>query len=313
MIKTEEVDSSSHGLLYNNNNRMPLPPISTASSLHYSMLAPPSGSILSDLNSIQMNPHHPQQSQLHHHPHHHHHLSPIHHNPHIHRQLESDEKPNMSYLNRHILHNGHPMIQDMLPPPPLSLSPNVNVNNKSESPVSSTVFPTPTHDYNTTSTIKYCGSNGLDIHPVQPAQHAYVIQQCHSSEGNRSNEQVRNHEDQMDTHQSMQHHHPQQSVLSSTSANHGSGGQLDYVGVPQHQDEHHRKKDAASPISSAGSRSPSGGDQQSPPDTTKKSTNNTRRPEKPNLSYINMIAMAIKESPDRMLTLNGIYNYLQQK
>lgn len=202
------------------------------------------------------------------------------------------------------------MIQDMLPPPPLSLSP--NVNNKSESPVSSTVFPTPTHDYNTTSTIKYCGSNGLDIHPVQPAQHAYVIQQCHSSEGNRSNEQVRNHEDQnMDTHQSMHHHHPQ-SVLSST-ANHGSsGGQLDYVGVPQHQDEHHRKKDTASPISSAGSRSPSG-DQQSPPDTTKKSTNNTRRPEKPNLSYINMIAMAIKESPDRMLTLNGIYNYLQQK
>lgn len=92
-----------------------------------------------------------------------------------------------------------------------------------------------------------------------------------------------------------------------------SGGQLEvvhYAGVQQQHQE--RKKDAASPISSAGSRSPTG-DQQLPPDTTKKSNNNTRRPEKPNLSYINMIAMAIKESPDRMLTLNGIYNYLQQK
>ncbi|XP_059614701.1 forkhead box protein biniou-like [Phlebotomus argentipes] len=48
------------------------------------------------------------------------------------------------------------------------------------------------------------------------------------------------------------------------------------------------------------------------PDTTKKSTN-TRRPEKPNLSYINMIAMAIRDSPDKMLTLSGIYAYLQQK
>ncbi|XP_055706738.1 forkhead box protein biniou isoform X2 [Phlebotomus papatasi] len=48
------------------------------------------------------------------------------------------------------------------------------------------------------------------------------------------------------------------------------------------------------------------------PDTTKKSTN-TRRPEKPNLSYINMIAMAIRESPDKMLTLSGIYAFLQQK
>ncbi|XP_055686098.1 fork head domain transcription factor slp1-like [Lutzomyia longipalpis] len=48
------------------------------------------------------------------------------------------------------------------------------------------------------------------------------------------------------------------------------------------------------------------------PDTTKKSTN-TRRPEKPNISYINMIAMAIRDSPDKMLTLSGIYAYLQSK
>lgn len=311
MIKTEEVDSSSNGLLYNNsNNRMPLPPISTASSLHYSMLAP-AGSILSDLNAINVNHHH-------HHPYSHHLQQPHH----LYRQPE--EKPNISYMNRHILHNGHSIIQDMMPPPPLSASP-INAN-KSESP-NSTVFTTPTstpQDFNTASTIKYCSSNGLEILPVQPPppQHAYVIQQCHSSEApslNRPNE-VSNHEDRMETlhsHPSMQHSH-HQTVLSSSSSTGASpmqtsGGQLEvvhYAGVQQQHQE--RKKDAASPISSAGSRSPTG-DQQLPPDTTKKSNNNTRRPEKPNLSYINMIAMAIKESPDRMLTLNGIYNYLQQK
>ena len=48
------------------------------------------------------------------------------------------------------------------------------------------------------------------------------------------------------------------------------------------------------------------------PDTTKKSSG-TRRPEKPPLSYINMIAMAIKEAPQRRLTLSEIYSYLQKK
>ncbi|XP_055842002.1 forkhead box protein biniou isoform X2 [Episyrphus balteatus] len=48
-----------------------------------------------------------------------------------------------------------------------------------------------------------------------------------------------------------------------------------------------------------------------PADTTKKS--GARRPEKPALSYINMIAMAIKESPSGKLTLSEIYSYLQKK
>ncbi|XP_017494950.1 PREDICTED: forkhead box protein biniou-like [Rhagoletis zephyria] len=48
-----------------------------------------------------------------------------------------------------------------------------------------------------------------------------------------------------------------------------------------------------------------------PPDTTKKS--GTRRPEKPALSYINMIAMAIKESPTGKLTLSEIYSFLQKR
>lgn len=47
------------------------------------------------------------------------------------------------------------------------------------------------------------------------------------------------------------------------------------------------------------------------PDTTKKS--GTRRPEKPPVSYINMIAKAIRESPNHQLTLNEIYLYLQKQ
>lgn len=44
-----------------------------------------------------------------------------------------------------------------------------------------------------------------------------------------------------------------------------------------------------------------------------KKTNGGRRQEKPQLSYINMIVMAIKDSPHRRRTLSEIYKYLQSK
>lgn len=50
----------------------------------------------------------------------------------------------------------------------------------------------------------------------------------------------------------------------------------------------------------------------SAPDTTKKSSGG-RRAEKPPLSYINMIANAIKESPNRRCTLSEIYIFLQKR
>uniref|UniRef100_A0A8D8EVP1 Forkhead box protein biniou n=1 Tax=Culex pipiens TaxID=7175 RepID=A0A8D8EVP1_CULPI len=46
---------------------------------------------------------------------------------------------------------------------------------------------------------------------------------------------------------------------------------------------------------------------------TSKKSNGGRRQEKPQLSYINMIVMAIKDSPHRRRTLSEIYKYLQSK
>ncbi|XP_055627230.1 forkhead box protein F2 [Toxorhynchites rutilus septentrionalis] len=48
-------------------------------------------------------------------------------------------------------------------------------------------------------------------------------------------------------------------------------------------------------------------------ESSTKKTSGGRRQEKPQLSYINMIVMAIKDSPHRRRTLSEIYKYLQSK
>lgn len=307
MIKSEEVDSSSSGYynrLHQSTSSLHLPPISAPSMLSISSPAPY---------------HHRAEQEQHQQSHPHLHLSHE-----MHRQLGADEKPNLSYLNRHILSNSafhnHPMHQDIMLPP--SSSSTIMANRPPSIITSTRLQPMPhIHDYGTSSTIKYCSSNGLEILPVQ-SHPAYVIQQCHPSspssaevgEGGTGSSHVIMSAGNDEPIEINPHHHESilNSVSGSSATNGSSGGQLEvvhYAGASSTI----RKKDAASPGSScsAGSRE-SASEQPLPSDTTKK-TSNTRRPEKPNMSYINMIAMAIKESPDRMLTLNGIYQYLQEK
>lgn len=88
---------------------------------------------------------------------------------------------------------------------------------------------------------------------------------------------------------------PQYNASASNSSAHKST-------QSQHQQQQHQHQQQQQHI-----------DQQlNTPDTTKKSAGG-RRAEKPPLSYINMIAMAIKESPQKKLTLSEIYNYLQKR
>lgn len=84
--------------------------------------------------------------------------------------------------------------------------------------------------------------------------------------------------------------------------------------MPQNQNLHQPsyQKSQSSPCSST---SPSLKSEQQLSSTTTDTIKKTggRRPEKPALSYINMIVQAIKDSPQRRRTLSEIYKYLQQK
>ncbi|XP_037939366.1 forkhead box protein biniou [Teleopsis dalmanni] len=84
---------------------------------------------------------------------------------------------------------------------------------------------------------------------------------------------------------------------SSSPANSVKSGQSDRSQNKQRQQQQKQQSPLMQDIAS--------------PDTTKKA--GTRRPEKPALSYINMIAMAIKESRNGKLTLSEIYSYLQKR
>lgn len=110
-------------------------------------------------------------------------------------------------------------------------------------------------------------------------------------------------------HHQHQHHHHQQHLNVNTS----TSGTNDTSKSPTHSQ--HSPLSSASGTSTgtcaaAVATSVASTDQQ--PDTTRK-TNGGRRAEKPPLSYINMIAQAIKETPQKKLTLSEIYTFLQQR
>lgn len=171
------------------------------------------------------------------------------------------------------------------------------------------------HQY--ASTIKYCSNNTIlsanDYHQLT----------IHEADQQQQQQQQSQQEQQSQQQQQSQQNSPVSgSFLSRIS---GSSTQVDMPSVLNYSSassspaklpngsESLTASNTAISQDTAGKTNSSSAQQQdnSAPDTTKKS--GTRRPEKPALSYINMIGHAIKESPTGKLTLSEIYAYLQKR
>jgi len=167
------------------------------------------------------------------------------------------------------------------------------------------------HQY--ASTIKYCSNNTI----LSPTD--YQLLTNHGVEQQQQQQQVQQSSQQLQ-HSPGGAYLPQISTSPSQviSKAHGMHA-LSYSGSSSSPAKSLNGSDSSPPSQSAqGSKGSGGGgggssnqDTPSTPDTTKKS--GTRRPEKPALSYINMIGHAIKESPTGKLTLAEIYAYLQKR
>ncbi|XP_017121425.1 forkhead box protein biniou [Drosophila elegans] len=167
------------------------------------------------------------------------------------------------------------------------------------------------HQY--TSTIKYCSNNTilsandyqlLTSHEVEPQPSQQVQpQQLQHSPGGAYLPRISASPSQVI---SNAHGMPILNYSSSSSSPAKSLNESD--SSPPSQNPQAIKGSAGG--GGGGGGGPSNQDMPSTPDTTKKS--GTRRPEKPALSYINMIGQAIKESPTGKLTLSEIYAYLQK-
>ncbi|KAH8379190.1 hypothetical protein KR009_003494 [Drosophila setifemur] len=173
------------------------------------------------------------------------------------------------------------------------------------------------HQY--ASTIKYCSNNTiLSANDYQLLTTHEVDQHQPSPQQVQTQQQQQVQQAQQQTHQLQ--HSPGGAYLPRISASpsqvisnaHGLGA-LNYSSssCSPPMSECSPSGQNGSRTTPKGSVSGSGNQEAvSTPDTTKKS--GTRRPEKPALSYINMIAQAIKESPTGKLTLSEIYAHLQK-
>lgn len=180
------------------------------------------------------------------------------------------------------------------------------------------------------STIKYCSSKSSsdylqnNDHSDLQEQHQQQQQQQHQ----HSHQQHHSHNDNMDSTNSsellqhslqrIQHTSTSGGVITSVNNSHNDSNHIITAGIysistspaksvnSNNSDNANNSKNQQQSTSSASSSQ-----DVTSPDTTKKS--GARRPEKPALSYINMIAMAIKESPTGKLTLSEIYSFLQKR
>lgn len=183
------------------------------------------------------------------------------------------------------------------------------------------------------STIKYCSSKTPSNDYLHNSDdHAHLQDQSQHQSHQHQQQHHSNLNEQMDSPSSselLQHSLHQQQRIQHTSST--SGGVITSVSGSNHllansgnltyttssspaksiQSNHSDSGNTPKHQQQQQQQSSSSSQDMSSPDTTKKSGG--RRPEKPALSYINMIAMAIKESPTGKLTLSEIYSFLQKR
>lgn len=277
MIKSEDhVDSSSSNLMYHRNSSSTIMPTSSIQPIQ-TMLSTSNAEILDNPGHLEEKPHH-----LIYHPNIMEHIS------------QNDDKPSPSYLIRYIN----------------SSSPNHN-SIMSPSVLSSAGVPKSHNSIITTSPIRHSMTQ-LNSSINSLSMTGLSTSSPHISSGTASTIKYCNSSPSVDT----SHNTSNLSPTSSTSTTVGSnsnvqmsniGGSMDLVSYNSNASNSPMQKSSSSHHPRHHMDS-----QLSTPDTTKKSSGG-RRAEKPPLSYINMIAMAIKESPSKKLTLSEIYSFLQKK
>lgn len=353
MIKTEEqVDSSSGSVLHqiyngarlNSSPSAALPTSSSISCIMPTALLQPLHTMLPTSTSPSI---HQQMNQQHHHHHHHlnnvplhHHLDeklgqhqmsymhPNHHMDHIVSPVSDDKQPSSSYLIRYINSSPPPPIQH-LPPhsysqhqhhqqqqqqshhvtsiPTSVLSSIGNMSRPHPSIITSTPMRHSIAQLNSSISTMSMSSTGLSTSP-SPA--ISTIKYCNSSpSGMDGVGHNSNHSSNLSPTSSTPTNSLHMHNISSASMD--LGGSV-YQTQGMHQSQPQKCSSPNEQQQSSQQQQSQQMEQQSTPDTTKKSSGG-RRAEKPPLSYINMIAMAIKESPQKKLTLSEIYTYLQKR